>query len=72
MTPLKQQISTDTSFNKKDNNTIAAIDISASDGGGENTWSTFSKTGNKTAKINVARAQNDTSKTANINWYQFQ
>jgi len=29
MTPLKQQISTDTSFNKKDNNTIAAIDISA-------------------------------------------
>jgi len=48
-----------------------------SDGGGGNTWSTYSKNGNKTAKINVknfygslttvVRAQNDTSKTANIN-----
>jgi len=48
-----------------------------SDGGGKNTWSTFSKNNNKTANINVknfhvslttvVRAQNDTSKTAKIN-----
>jgi len=47
-----------------------------SDGIGGNTWSTCSKNGNKTAKNNVknftgslttvVRAQNDTSKTANI------
>jgi len=47
-----------------------------SDRGGRNTWSTYSKNGTKTADINVknfhrslttvVRAQNDTSKTANI------
>ena len=47
-----------------------------SDGIGGNTWSTCSKNGNKTTKINVknfhgslttvVRAQNDTTKTANI------
>ena len=50
--------------------------ICNSDGVGENTWSTYSENGNKTAKINVRNfhgslttvvmAQNDTSKTANI------
>jgi len=46
------------------------------DGGRRITWSTYSENGNKTANINVknfhriltivVRAQNDTSKTANI------
>jgi len=50
--------------------------IANSDAIGGNTWLTYSKNGNKTAKIKfknchgslttVVRAQNDTSKTANI------
>jgi len=55
---------------------IANCQLCNSDGIGGNTWSTSSKNDNKTAKINVknfhgslttlVRAQNDTSKTANI------
>ena len=56
--------------------TIANCYLCNSDGIGGNTWSTCSKNGNKTAKINVknfhgslttvVRAQNDNFKTANI------